>query len=60
LVNKYDPQDLYEKMKIILSDATLYNSLSENAVKTVKDHFDIDNYIVQLNELYKLAIINKL
>ena len=58
-VKKNDPQDLYEKMKIVLSDASLYDSLSENAIKTIKKNFDINNYIVQLNELYKLAIKNK-
>ena len=58
-VKKNDPQDLYEKMKIVLSDASLYDSLSENAIKTIKINFDINNYIVQLNELYKLAIKNK-
>ena len=55
-INKNDPQDLYEKLKLIISDKVLYNTLSTNAVKTIKDHFDIKNYIVQLNEIYKLAI----
>ena len=27
--------------------------MSENAKKTVVENFDIENYIVQLNEMYK-------
>ena len=55
LVEKQNPQDLYEKLKLIISDRELYDYLAANATKTIKENFDIKNYIIQLNELYKAA-----
>lgn len=52
-VNKKDPQDLYEKLKNIMSDKKLFTLLSENAIKTIESHYDIENYVIQLNKIYK-------
>ena len=54
-VKKRNPQDLYEKLKSILSAPALYASLSVNASRTIIEKYDIHNYIVQLNEIYKDA-----
>lgn len=55
-INKQDPKDLYEKLQLILADSELYETLSINAKKTIVEQYDISNYIVQLNEIYKSAI----
>ncbi len=56
LVERKNSIDLFEKLKSIFTNQELYNQLSENAKKTVSEHYDIKNYITQLNELYKKAI----
>lgn len=56
LVEKYNPQDLYEKMKSIISNHELYNLLSINARKNILENFDISNYIIRLNDIYNQAI----
>lgn len=55
-VAKRDHLDLYEKLKDIFSNQALYYQLSKNAKRTVSENYDIKNYIVQLNEIYKKAI----
>ncbi len=55
-VDKRDYQDLYEKLKAVFTNQELYDQLSENAKRTVSEHYDIKNYIVRLNEIYKKAI----
>lgn len=51
-VEKQNPQDLYRKLKNIISNKTLYQQLSRNAMNTIAADYDIKNYIVQLNEIY--------
>ncbi|MCP1382041.1 glycosyltransferase family 4 protein [Runella salmonicolor] len=53
MVNKFDALDLYKKLKRILSDTMLYNVLSINASKTIKDKYDVNEYIENLNIIYK-------
>ena len=55
-VNKRDPQDLFEKLQMIITDSELYQTLSINAQKTVIDQYDISNFVIQLNEIYNTAI----
>lgn len=55
-VNKKDPQDLFEKLKIIMSDKKLFTLISENAIKSIKSNYDIENYVVQLNEIYETIL----
>lgn len=50
---KQDPQDIYEKLKSLLNDPTLYKTLSQNAKKTIIEHYNIENYLIQLNKIYK-------
>lgn len=57
-INKQDPQDLYRNLKIILSDNSLFESLSKEAKNTVTDQYDIRNYIIQLNKIYSSARID--
>lgn len=54
-VEKRNPQDLYEKLKSILSAPALYASLSVNASRTIIEKYDIHNYVDKLNEIYKDA-----
>jgi glycosyltransferase involved in cell wall biosynthesis len=56
-VKKNDPIDLFEKLISITTQPELYNRLSENARKTIAEKYDIKNYIIQLNEIYHLALI---
>ena len=56
LVEKKNSKDLYEKLKAVFTNQELYDQLSENAKRTVSEHYDIKNYIVRLNEIYKKAI----
>jgi len=53
-VNKKDPEDLSEKLDLLLSTPELYDLCSNNAQKTVTDKYDISNYIIQLNRIYNL------
>lgn len=56
-VNKKDPQDLFEKLKNIMSDKKLFALMSENAIKTIKSQYDIKNYVIQLNKIYKTILV---
>jgi len=58
-VEKKNPQDLYEKLKCILLAPELYELLSNQASQTIARHYDINNYVIQLNKIYNLALINK-
>jgi glycosyltransferase involved in cell wall biosynthesis len=53
MVNKYDAHDLYKKLKCIISDTMLYKVLSINSAKTIKDKYDVNEYIENLNIIYK-------
>ncbi|NDP27599.1 MAG: glycosyltransferase family 4 protein [Flavobacterium sp.] len=57
-VEKQNSLDLYEKMKILLSDHELFKLMSDNAKKTIVEHHDISNFVVQLNKIYNLAMSN--
>jgi glycosyltransferase involved in cell wall biosynthesis len=52
-VRSKDPLDLYEILKYILSNKELQQRLSENAIKTITNQFDINKYIEQLNKIYE-------
>lgn len=56
-INMYDSFDLYENLKLIISDNLLFESLSNNARKTIADNYNISNYITQLNDIYSTALI---
>ena len=51
-VKKKDPNDLYEKLKFILTNHQLYEQISNNAAETVAEKYNISNYIIQLNKIY--------
>ncbi|WKK66467.1 glycosyltransferase family 4 protein [Lutimonas zeaxanthinifaciens] len=55
-VNKNDPNDLFLKLKNILSNNSLYQNLSDKAVQTIEEQFDIKNYVIQLNKIYNSTI----
>ncbi len=54
-VEKRNSNDIYEKLLLILKNPNLYESLSKNAVKTIKEQFDINIYIKKLNIIYSSA-----
>lgn len=58
-VEKSNPHDLFEKLKIILSDRILYQTLSCNAAKTIAENYDIGSYVVKLNKIYEFALKTK-
>lgn len=55
LVKKQNPQDLYEKLYDMLSNPLLYKSLSIQASKTIEEKYDINSYIIKLNDLYDVV-----
>lgn len=54
-VQKSNPQDLYEKLYEIFSNPILYKSLSIQASKTIEEKFNINSYIIKLNDLYDVV-----
>lgn len=56
LIEKQNTDDLYEKLEIALNDSHLCETLSFNAAKTISEHYDVSNYVVKLNEIYKSVI----
>lgn len=52
-VEKNNPRDMYEKLSFVLTDPTTYCFLSENATQTVESKYNIENYLIQLNNIYK-------
>lgn len=51
-VEKHNSNDLYEKLKYILSNPKQYQKLSNNAQNTIRADYDIVSYIIKLNEIY--------
>lgn len=51
-VLKYNSIDLAEKIKKVITDKTLYEFLSKNAIQTITEKFDIKEYIAKLNAIY--------
>jgi glycosyltransferase involved in cell wall biosynthesis len=51
-IEKQNSNDLYEKLKYILSNPNQYQKLSINAKSTIRENYDIENYIVKLNKIY--------
>ena len=51
-VNKNNIDDLYLKTKKILQDSNLQNEISKNAIHTVVNFHNIENYIIALNSIY--------
>lgn len=58
LVQKKNSQDLYQKLKYVLTNQLLYNFMSDNARKTIEQKYDIKNYIRELNKIYTSANSN--
>jgi glycosyltransferase involved in cell wall biosynthesis len=52
-VAKKDFGDLYQKMKKLILNPDLYETLSMNAKNTIAERCDIKDYIFQLNFIYK-------
>ena len=55
-VKKQDAQDLFDKLKYLLSNPKLYLKLSKNAKQTVLQKYDIKNYIIELNQIYETSM----
>lgn len=51
-VEKRNPQHLYSQVKKAISDKELYKALSYNAAETVKYQYDVEQYVIKLNEIY--------
>ena len=52
-VEAQNSNDLYVKLKYILLNLNEYQKFSINAQSTIKENYDIEKYIVKLNEIYK-------
>jgi len=48
-----DSNDLAEKIKKILTDESLYNNFSRNAIQEVKEKYNWDKHTQKLNDLYQ-------
>ena len=59
IVQKKNPVDLYDKLKLLLNDAALFGKLSEKAARTIEENFDIKDYFKKLNSIYNNAITLK-
>lgn len=55
-VEKNNPLDIYLKLKQIIQNRELYALISKKASQTISEQYNIDNYVIQLNEIYKMAI----
>ncbi|MFC0875447.1 glycosyltransferase family 4 protein [Saccharicrinis sp. FJH2] len=56
IIQKSNPQDLYEKLKKILLNIPLSKSISANAAETIRGSYNVKNYILSLNSLYSSII----
>jgi len=56
IVEKRNPNDLYQKMKTLILNPDLCEALSMNAKNTIAERFDIKDYIFQLNFIYEIVI----
>lgn len=52
LVNKYDGNDIYEKMKELFNNPDKIKNLSGNARKSIEQSFNLDMYIKKIDEIY--------
>lgn len=52
LVNKYDGEDIYKKMKDLFDNPEKIRLLSGNARKSVEQSFNLDSYIKKMDEIY--------
>lgn len=52
MVEPYNAAQTAEKLKFLLSETTDWQSLRENARRTVEEKFSIDNYVGKLENLY--------
>ncbi len=52
-VEKNNPKELTNKLKELLENEHLYQSLSENAIDTIKNNYNIIEYVTDLNNIYK-------
>lgn len=52
IVEKYNPADIAEKLHMLLNNPDLLHKLSENAIKTVDQKFNLKHYIEQLESIY--------
>ena len=58
IVEKKNPEDLYQKTKKLILNPDLYTTFSMNAKNTIAERCDIRNYIFQLNLIYEIAIMH--
>ena len=58
IVEKRNPEDLYQKMKMLIRNPDLYETLSMSAKNTIAERCDIKDYIFQLNFIYEIASTN--
>ena len=54
-VDQKNPQDLYQKIKMLILNPDLYKAFSMNAKNTIAERCDIKDYIFQLNFIYEMA-----
>jgi glycosyltransferase involved in cell wall biosynthesis len=52
LIEKENSNDLYEKIKYIILNPQVYQKLSNNAKSTIRASYDLEKYIIKLNEIY--------
>lgn len=57
LVKINDLNALTEAMERFVNDKSLREGIAKKAIATVRDHYNWDNFLVQLNSLYDEALI---
>ena len=56
IIPKHSHKEISEKIISLYNDNKLFNSLSLNAFKTIKNNFSLSSYIVKLNTIYNSVI----
>ncbi|GHT63948.1 hypothetical protein AGMMS50239_20790 [Bacteroidia bacterium] len=56
IVEKRNPQDLYQKIKKVVSTPGLYQFLSTHAKESVVEKYDIQDYVSRLNDIYEKCL----
>lgn len=57
-VEKQNPEDIYNKLKEIITDKKLYQTISKNTREHVVKNFDVKAYIQKLNTIYSKVDTN--
>lgn len=53
LIKDHDSQSIVDSIILLIENRNLRTRLSKNALQTIQDHFDIGNYVRQLNTIYQ-------